>query len=172
VCLSRWHTKNLSITARLEALGRDFPDATLFVSVISIGEIATGHASKFNKDPVNQADFRKWLKEKFAGRDLPVDSTDAEVYGAFRAKLFDMYPFEGKKKRPERCKDVKGDLLQIDENDLWLVGQAANRKLTLLTADKMSKLRDVFGSDVAIVYWPPDDPHAAEIRSPAAQAQP
>jgi predicted nucleic acid-binding protein len=48
-------------------------------------------------------------------------------------------------------KDHLGNKIGIDENDLWIVALAAERNLTLITHDRMRRIRDVVQQDVRIV---------------------
>jgi predicted nucleic acid-binding protein len=120
-------------------------DSRLYVSVITLGEIAYGHA--FN--PSGAGPMRDEYVV-FVQRQLPqileVSRHTVEAYGLIRAKLAEKFPPHGgwtKKRRLEQLYDhVSGRELGIDENDLWIVAQAVDRNLVLVTSDKMKRIRD------------------------------
>lgn len=141
----------------------------LWISVITIGEFLCGHASVSNTDVVGQQEFRRWLSGEFDGFVKDVDESVSGTYGQFRAELLEKFPPPGgwgkKKKTPELCANVKGAALGIGENDLWLVAQAATNNFVLVTADKMDRLRNMFGGQVPIIYFPDDPARPAECSS-------
>jgi tRNA(fMet)-specific endonuclease VapC len=84
----------------------------------------------------------------------------AEPYGRIRAHLVQQFPPRGgwtKKKRTEQMTDpLSAKELGIDENDLWLVAQAVERNLVLVTSDKMSRIREAVAEvypDFGIENW-------------------
>ena len=86
---------------------------------------------------------------EFVRKELPavldVSKHTAEPYGRTRAALLEKYgpkKGRGKKKRAEEvCDPTTGRELGIDENDLWIVAQAAERNLVLVTHDKLARIR-------------------------------
>ena len=90
-------------------------------------------------------EFVKFVNERLP-QILPVSKHTAEPYGQIRAKLYDRLPPQGgwtKKRRPEQLYDpIAARELGIDENDLWIVAQALERNLILVTSDKMRKIRE------------------------------
>jgi len=164
----RWFAKDASdVDGRLKKLG----DSELYLSVISVGEFLCGHSSPSNTDRVTQAKFRAWINQEFSDFMVDVDQSTAESYGPFRSQLINNHPPRGGwgngKIRVEKCMDITGQLLGIDENDLWLVSQTDAHKLTLITMDKMSRLREVFGPTVPIIYWPVDATKPSEYSQAA-----
>ncbi len=127
------------------AEARRSADAPVYISAISLGEIQYGHAA----DPVGAGLVRESFV-KFVGEELPqvlmVSRHTAEPYGRIRAALFDKFgpnARKSKKKRAEElCDPTTGRELGIDENDLWIVAQAAERNLVLVTHDKMVRIRE------------------------------
>jgi predicted nucleic acid-binding protein len=85
------------------------------------------------------------VRDKFP-QVLKVSRHTAEPYGRIRAALFDKLgpkSRKSKKKRAEElCDPTTGRELGIDENDLWIVAQAAERNLVLVTHDKMVPIRE------------------------------
>ncbi len=69
----------------------------------------------------------------------------------------DPSPRKVKKRRAEQlCDPITGRELGIDENDLWIVAQAAERNLVLVTHDKIVRIREALqniGAGVRIEDW-------------------
>lgn len=70
----------------------------------------------------------------------------AEAYGDVKARL--AHHYLDLSRRPQRWIEnwqdrVSGQMLQVDENDLWIVAQAVERDYLLLTRDQ--RLADRFG---------------------------
>ncbi len=66
------------------------PEETLFLSVITIGEIARGIAQQERTNPDFAADLRIWLDRTetlFQDRILPFTSQDARVWGQLSARI-------------------------------------------------------------------------------------
>lgn len=66
------------------------PEETLFLSVITIGEIARGIAQQERTNPDFAADLRVWLDRTetlFQDRILPFTSQDARVWGQLSARI-------------------------------------------------------------------------------------
>ena len=127
------------------AEARRSADSPLYLSAISLGEIQYGHAvHPAGAGPVRES-FVKFVRDKFP-QVLMVSRHTAEPYGRIRAALFDKLgpkPRKSKRKRAEElCDPTTGRELGIDENDLWIVAQAAERNLILVTHDKMVRIRD------------------------------
>jgi tRNA(fMet)-specific endonuclease VapC len=119
--------------------------APLYVSVVTLGEIEFGHAVNPSGAGYKRDEFVKFVNERLP-QILTVSKHTAEPYGRIRAKLYDRFPPQGgwtKKRRPEQLYDpIAARELGIDENDLWIVAQALERNLILVTSDKMRKIRD------------------------------
>ncbi len=131
-----------SVQAAAEVRRSD--DAPLYISAISLGEIHYGHAAEpAGAGPVRES-FLEFVRDKLP-QVLSVSRHTAEPYGRIRAILFEMFgpkSRKSKKKRAEElCDPTTGRELGIDENDLWIVAQAAERNLVLVTHDKMVRIR-------------------------------
>lgn len=76
---------------------------------------------------------------------LPVSHHTTEPYGRIRAALFERFPPKDRRSKAKRaeemCDPTTGRELGIDENDLWIVAQAAERNFVLVTHDKMDRIR-------------------------------
>lgn len=148
----------------------DLPDAPddddrVYISVISLGELAWG--LKHGKGCPKKADELK----KFIADDrflkLGIDQAVAHVYGEIRADIVELHGGFKKnaKKRAEYLEDPVGSVrFGIDENDLWLMAQAVERGLTLVSSDRMQRVRDAvdrLGYSLAYKRWLPKDANAS-----------
>ncbi len=148
--------KHAPVCGRIE---ESSPDGYLFVSAITLGEIRHGLWAQA-KDPYSEleAQYERLLREQIRAV-LGVTRHTALYYGPLRGRLFEKYaPKEKrtKKKRPEQLiHPITGERLGIDENDLWLVSQAIERRLVFVTDDAMDRIRDILaeGSDLQIQNW-------------------
>lgn len=149
-CVVRnWFAKNTAITARVAALPGASP---LYISSITLGEIEYGHTNVAATDLAKQAQFRKWMRETFEVPALEITASTGREYAKFRRQLF--AKFKKVSKYTENYEDHLGTKIGIDINDLWLVAQACERNLTFVSNDKMSKIKDVVGTEVRIDLWP------------------
>jgi tRNA(fMet)-specific endonuclease VapC len=121
------------------------PESPMYVSAITLGEIEYGHAVNAAGAGVKRDAFLEFLRERLP-QVLDVSRHTVEPYGRVRARLVERVPPPGgwsKKRRAEQMTDpLSGKVLGIDENDLWIVAQAIERNLVLVTNDKMTKIRD------------------------------
>ncbi len=68
----------------------DKPDDSLFLSVITLGEIERGIAQLTQRDPDFARDLRVWLDrttQLFADRILPFDAPAARIWGELSARI-------------------------------------------------------------------------------------
>ena len=66
------------------------PEDTLFLSVVTLGEIERGIHRQQSTDSAFAADLRTWLDRTttlFADRILPFDAADARIWGQLSARL-------------------------------------------------------------------------------------
>jgi tRNA(fMet)-specific endonuclease VapC len=116
----------------------------LYVSSITLGEIESGHALNPAGAGEKRDSFVEFLRKQLP-QVLDVSRHTAEPYGRIRARLVQEFPPPGgwsKKRRVEQMYDpVAARELGIDENDLWLVAQAIERNLVLVTSDKMMRIK-------------------------------
>lgn len=66
------------------------PDGTLYLSVITLGEIERGIARQTQRDAAFAADLRAWLdrtNQLFADRILPFDAPAARIWGQLSARI-------------------------------------------------------------------------------------
>jgi len=119
-------------------------DSPLYVSAISVGEMEYGHAVHPTGAGPRREAFVKFVNEELP-QVLSVSRHTAEPYGRIRPALFERFGPKSKKTKDVRvhelCDPTTGHELGIDENDLWLVAQAAERNLVLVTHDKLVRTR-------------------------------
>ncbi|MCK4660396.1 MAG: PIN domain-containing protein [Phycisphaerae bacterium] len=120
----------------------------LYVSAITLGEIEYGHEANPTGAGKSRDDFVAFVREELP-QTLSVSRHTAEPYGRIRAALFEKFGPKGNKSRKKRaeqlCDPATGRELGVDENDLWIVAQAAERNLVLVTHDKLVRIRDALG---------------------------
>lgn len=116
-----------------------------WVSSITLGEIQYGCAANPAGMGGRLIECSRFVREKLP-LIVEVSKHTAEPYGQVRAKLVDRFPPPGgwsKKKRAEQLYDpIAASEFGIDENDLWLVAQAIERNLVLVTGDKMTRIKE------------------------------
>ncbi|MFO0863517.1 MAG: PIN domain-containing protein [Gemmataceae bacterium] len=125
----------------------------LFISSITIGEIAFGHAKADGADLQKQQKLQEWLKFTFPFI-IDVTKVTAPYYGEIRGNLFRKFAPKGKGRRPESCYDpATSKELGIQENDLWIASQAYEKNLCLVTNDKMNRIQEVTESLIVFKNW-------------------
>jgi len=155
--LDYWHDtrqpQHPHVMARIKTLQDKAP---MLISVITIGEIEYGHRveSPLMDTPI-QVEFRQFVAERVPVV-LDVTKWTAVYYGQMRAHLFQ--EFSPKKKRNglrvEQLSDpMTGKELGIQENDLWMAAQAAERNLVFVTGDAMNNIRSVVSDMVRFENW-------------------
>lgn len=116
----------------------------LYVSAITLGEIEYGHAFNPAGAGTRRDEFIAFVRQRLP-QILPVSKHTAEPYGRIRAKLAEKFPPPGGWRKTVRVEQMYDPIaareLGIDENDLWLVSQAVERNLVLVTNDKMARIR-------------------------------
>jgi len=131
-------------------------DELALVSVITLGEIEYGIRVAPAGRMEDLAGYRKLVTGRFPYA-LPVQKPTSEAYGELRGRLFERYAprdFRSKKRRVEQIQDPESGLsLGIQENDLWLVAQAYEHNLVLVTRDKMRHLVAIASPDVEFELW-------------------
>lgn len=142
-----WFNQNrpqhAAVVARREALP---PDAPIFISAVTLGEIEYGYQCQEPRDEKRELEFRTfvWNKNPLV---LAVDQHTAEPYGKLRAAIFERFApkeLRRKIKRPCQLTDkASATSLDIDENDLWIAAQAIQYNLVLVTNDRMHHIRSL-----------------------------
>ncbi len=132
------------------------PDTVLGISIITWGEAVYGHKVQSPKQQPVQVEYLQFIQDK-KPKTFNINMHTATKYGELRALLFGKYVPNNKKRkglRPEQLVDPVTSLqLEIQENDLWIAAQAVVQNLTLVTNDKLNRIRDVAGSELHIENW-------------------
>jgi tRNA(fMet)-specific endonuclease VapC len=121
-------------------------DAPVFVSAVTVGEVAYGLGVSPAIDPSRHAVVREAMA---AYEILPIDRHTAEVYGWIRAMLFGQYSPRDRRgrlqtKAPEDLVEpTTGKALGIQENDLWIVSTAVQYDLRFITNDQAEGMRRI-----------------------------
>ncbi len=148
----RYPQENANIRKQLQKLA---PDFKLGISIITWGEVAFGQKIATTRELI-QAEYFQFIKTK-GPKTFDIDMHTANIYGELRSLLFDKYAPKDKRKknlRPEQLVDPITSLeLGIQENDLWIAAQAITRNLTLITNDKLVRIREVAGDGLHIENW-------------------
>jgi len=90
---------------------------------------------------------------------LALDRHVVESYAELRARLFRTHSPKDAKGRltakgvPDLWERTSDKLLGIQENDLWIAGQAMERNLMLLTTDRMTHIMQAAGPDLRSQLW-------------------
>ncbi len=138
------------IKKRLEELP---PEAKIGISVITWGEISVGLSKNIKQKPSIQAEHLQFIKAKKQWV-VDINTYTAEEYGELRGCL----PTNAlKRKRNLASEELVDRFTWLElgslENDLWIVAQAITRNLTLVTNDKLSRIREVAGDDLHVENW-------------------
>jgi len=155
---SDWYdaAKNAYIIKKLE---RE-PDTRIYLSAVTLGELQYGFdvLSQHEKQELgNVIEFVHGQGPTI----VDINRHVAREYGRIRAKLFEQFAPNDKKRkglRPEQlCDPVTSLELGIQENDLWIVAQAITYGLILVTNDKLNQIREVVGDELYIENWAEGD---------------
>jgi tRNA(fMet)-specific endonuclease VapC len=142
--VAHWYQQQPKLAAHVNALDKE---AQVRVSVITLGELEFGHnVSLQDRDQERRDAFAKWVDKTFPHpRTVDVTRHTRDCYGKVRAAIFDKYPPLGStENHPERCYDrVAASELGFDENDLWIVAQAIEHGLILITQDNMQRIKEL-----------------------------
>lgn len=149
--INRWFSGNQKVTARADSLP---PGDQVRASIITLGELRFGHERTATTDQERRDEYERWFKDKFPDPLLLTKHTP-QFYGEIRAKIFELFPPKSdKENHPEKCYDkVFACDICIDENDLWVAAQAAERGLVLVTADKMKRIKTAADALAPRVVW-------------------
>jgi tRNA(fMet)-specific endonuclease VapC len=131
----------------------------LYVSIITLGEIAYGHRVAPAPDTAKQAEFTRFVREQVP-QVLEIVADVAEHYGELRAWLFENCGPSVKKSKAKRAEELvnptTGKELGIDENDIWIAAQAKTHNFVLVTHDARGNFNQVlkqFAPALTIEDW-------------------
>lgn len=139
------------VAERIASVPEDVP---LFMSAITWGEIQFGWHRR-NKEPIPDGN-RRVFDQVFA--EMPVTHKTDRYYGQLKARLFERFAPRDIKARSLRLglllDPVAGEVLGVDENDVWIAAQAVESKLVLVTNDKLTRIRESAAVlDLQIENW-------------------
>lgn len=157
--LSYWHDARCRQHAKVVAHIRGVSEAHLHISVVSLGEIEYGESRPRRRSPVDEQSGREYLAFVHEQFPFPLDirRSTASIYGEVRGLLFGKYAGRKRSLRPEQLVDPDTALmLGVQENDIWIVSQALEHNLVLVTGDKMTHLMGVVGPRLRVENWTAD----------------
>jgi len=129
----------------------------VWISAITWGEIEHGYQALKGQAQILEVKFRQFMQD-ISPAVLAVDRHVAQEYGRIKALCFDRFgPQKEKKSKRLRLNQlidpISGRELGIDDNDLWVVAQAVTRNMTLVSDDKLRRIRKVVGDSLNIENW-------------------
>ena len=134
------------------------PDATpVFISAITAGEVEYGIQANPGMSEARRLDLLSAVAQFPV---LGVTSGAGTHFGKVRAVLFERNIRNGKRSlRPEQLVDPVTSLrLGVQENDLWIVAQALEHNLTLVTHDRrMRPVWEAAGPALRVEDWADPD---------------
>ncbi|MDP1956200.1 MAG: type II toxin-antitoxin system VapC family toxin [Polaromonas sp.] len=139
--------EDLRVAQRLELI-RQSVGRKIFICAVTVGEVEYGLQVAPTVDHARQTNVRKVLYSFDQSTVLNVDQNVAKAsYANLRAALFQKFADKDAKGRAK--KRYVGDWrnpatqkeLGIQENDLWIASVAMTYNLTLVTADKMTNIK-------------------------------
>lgn len=145
--LDRTKPRHDAVSKKVEQAASD--QAIILTSSIVLGEIEYGIAAVGANEHHPLLEFRAQVAKQFAQERLllNVSRSTTLVYGNLRARLFEKFGPKAKRKKGLRAEELVDPTtskeLGIQENDLWLVAQAIERNVILVTNDSMERIREV-----------------------------
>jgi predicted nucleic acid-binding protein len=137
---------------------RDFvaaldPAAPKFVSAVALAELMFGQRLMEAFAGASPPTLARILSQAQVHAVLDVTRHTAAEYGELKANLAKAYLAKAfRRDRPRWLENwvdkATGQILQVDENDLWMCAQARERNLVLITAD--ARMSRVSHADTAV----------------------
>lgn len=139
-------------TAR-DAVAALDPAAPKFVSAIALAELTFGLRLVEAFTGASPPKLARILSQAQVHSVLDITRHTAAEYGELKANLAEAYLAKAfRRDRPRWLENwvdkATGQLLQVDENDLWMCAQARERNLVLITAD--ARMSRVSQADAAV----------------------
>jgi predicted nucleic acid-binding protein len=134
------------------------PDTKIFLCPITVGEVEYG----LRIAPYSSQEQHKLVRDVLSAfLFLDINRNLArDCYSDLRARLFNRYGPKNKKNRrnynrriEEWMEPTTSQLLQIQENDLWIASVAMAYNLILVTRDKMTAIKEVVGQELQFENW-------------------
>lgn len=156
-------SEHVKVRGRLNAVRQPDPVdryiPRLYVSIVTLGEIAYGHRVAPVPDAARQAEYGRFVREQFP-EVLEMTRDVAEQYGELRAWLFNNCGPTTKKSKTKRAEELvnptTGRELGINENDIWIAAQAKAHNFILVSHDSrgnFGKLLKQFAPDLMVEDW-------------------
>lgn len=132
----------------------------VFISAITVGESEYGLRTAPKAAPAQQGEVRAVVNAFLPGLILNVDTDVArEHYAELRSRLF--LKFAPKTERGVAKSNFIGEWIDpitqkqlgVQENDVWIAAVAMTYNLTLVSSDKMERIREVAGSSLSYENW-------------------
>lgn len=151
--------KTQQVATRLQAI-RSTKGRSVFISAVTVGESEYGLRTAPKVAASQQAEARAVVNAFLPGLILSVDADVArEHYAELRSRLFTK--FAPKNARGVAKTNFIGEwidpttqkTLGVQENDIWIAAVAMAYNLTLVSSDKMNRIREVAGSDLSYENW-------------------
>jgi tRNA(fMet)-specific endonuclease VapC len=138
-------------TTFMEALSKIPDESVLRVCAITVGEIEAGHRINPTTNQARRDEFNAFVVRELHPYTIPLTLTTRIRYGEIMDRLWKKYrPPEGRRTELHLASSVG-----IDINDVWIVAVAWEHNLTLLTTDRMEKIRELV-PEVQFENWWPD----------------
>lgn len=137
------HAKHMAARDAVAALD---PAAPKFVSAVALAELTFGQRLVEAFTGASLPNLARILSQAQAHAVLDITRHTAAEYGELKANLAKAYLAKAfRRNRPRWLENwvdkATGQILQVDENDLWMCAQARERNLVLITADvRMSRV--------------------------------
>lgn len=122
------------------------PEYLMWISAIALGEIQFG-LSNPTTDVLRRREFAQFIARVVRPQVKEITGSTCFYYAQILRRLWDKYPLPS-----DRPKEAHLVTLGVDINDVWIVASAWEYGLTLLTQDKMLRIREVV-PEVAFECW-------------------
>lgn len=133
----------------IEQHARTYPaDWLLWVSSTTLGEVEAGLRMTHTTDQKRRDEYIKFLNEKVLDFVLDVTGHTRHYFGEIMGRIWDNNP-----PRPGTATEAHLRALGVDINDVWAVAVAWEHKLTFLTRDKMTCIRNAVADEVKFDCW-------------------
>lgn len=143
--VTAWSVEQAAFMGRLR---QKPPQWLIFVSTVTLGEIEWGQLVTTSTDQERRRRYKEFVARELWQFVLPVTPTVSFAYAEILDRIW--------RKNPPSTKSTRTEAhivsLGVDINDLWLVATAKERNLTVLTQDRMAKIREVV-PEVAFECW-------------------
>ncbi len=134
------HPRHIDVESAISSIA---PDSSKYVSVVTLAEIEFGlELARFNS--LDTPQLRDIVERARAMPLHAVTRHTAKCYGEIKAAVATKFlpkraklVSKGLQRWPTQWVDeFSGELLQLDENDIWIAAQALERNFVLFTTDK------------------------------------